>query len=209
MNTQSDQLGFDALLQDAATDNATRLFDRETAHLPDTWADALVYHREQITNHHAAMLGNDFDAAHAIRNDAYLLARKLNGGKSGILAGEDAPGCMLDVQAAAPEGQVPLWGQSGCFEIEAAGMAARVEMGGMFGIGATAMTYLGFSVRAVDHNKLFLSQTGYRSFLGVSLLPEIGMTTDGFVRRVMEIHVETELRGKLLRVDPDYITGKR
>ncbi len=80
MNTQPDQLGFDALLLDAATDNAARQFDQATAHLPEGWADALAFHRQQIADHHVAMLANDFDAALAIRNDAYLLARKLNGG---------------------------------------------------------------------------------------------------------------------------------
>lgn len=204
MNTQPDQLGFDALLLDAAADNAARLFEQETAHLPEGWADALAFHRQQIADHHVAMLANDFETAMAIRNDAYLLERKLDGGKGGILAGEDAPGCKLDAQAQAAEGDVPLWGQSGCFEVEAAGMTARVEMGGMFGIGATAMTYLGFSLRAVDIEKPFLSETGYRSFLGLSVTPEEGMTTDAFVRRVMELHVRTELRGKLLRIDPKY-----
>jgi len=196
------------LLQDAATDNAARIFDRETAHLPGTWEDALKFHRRQIADHHAAMLANDFEAAHSIRDDAHLLATKLNGGKGGILAGEDAPGCRLDAQAAATRGHVPLRGQSGCFEIKAAGMAAQVEMGGMFGIGATAMPYLGFSVRAVDSGKPFLSETGYRSFLDVSVSPGIGMTAEDFVRRVMETHVEAELRGKLLRINPDYFTRK-
>lgn len=32
----SDQLGFDALLQNAERDNRAREFERETGHLPDT-----------------------------------------------------------------------------------------------------------------------------------------------------------------------------
>lgn len=200
----SEQLGFDALLQDAATDNAARVFDRETAHLPATWAEALTCHRQQIGDHHAAMLANDFETAMHIRQQAYLLASKLNGGRHGILAGEDAPGCKLDAEVSAADGALPLWGQSGSFVVKAAGLTARVEMGGMFGIGATAMTYLGFSVRAVNADKPFLSATGYRSFLGVSITPERGMTPKGFVQRVIETHVETELRGRLLRIDPDF-----
>lgn len=200
----SEQLGFDALLQDADTDNAARVFDRETAHLPRTWAEALTCHRQQIADHHAAMLVNDFETAMQVRQEAYLLASKLNGGRHGILAGEDAPGCKLDTEASAAEGALPLWGQSGCFWVDAAGLTARVEMGGIFGIGTTAMTYLGFSVRAVDADKPFLSATGYRSFLGVLIPAERGMTPEGFVQRVIEIHVETELGGKLLRIDPDF-----
>lgn len=199
-----DQLGFDALLQDAAADNAARIFERETAHLPDRWEDALTYHRTQIDDHHAAMLALDFDAAMAIRKDAHLLARKLNGNKPGILASDDAPGCKLDAQARAADGETPLWGQSGCFEIAAAGMTARIDMGSMFGIGATAMPFLGFSVRAVRRDKPFLSDTGYRSFLGVTVTPERGMTTEDFAQRVIEAFVETELRGKLVEIDPKW-----
>ncbi|WP_299825346.1 hypothetical protein [uncultured Roseobacter sp.] len=199
-----DQLGFDALLQDADTDNATRVFDRETAHLPGTWAEALTCHRQQIADHHAAMLANEFETAMHIRQEAYLLASKLNGGRHGILAGKDAPGCKLDAAASAAKGELPLWGQSGSFVVDTAGLTARVEMGGMFGIGATAMTYLGFSVRAADSDQPFLSATGYRSFLGVSIPPEQGMTPEGFVQRVIEIHVEKELNDRLLRIDPDF-----
>lgn len=123
------------------------------------------------------MLAGDFDTALAIRKDAHLLARKLNGGKVGILAGKDAAGCKLARETAADTGAIPLWGQDGTFKTHAEGMTLKVEMGGMFGIGATAMPYLGFSVRAVDTSKPFLSSTGYRSFLGVSVSSEQGMTT--------------------------------
>lgn len=206
MSNHPDQLGFDALLQNAAADNQTRVFDRKTAHLPEDWAEAIAYHRTQIAEHHAAMLATDFEAAIAIRKEAHLLATKLNGGRHGILAGKDAPGCFLARKAAAASGKVPLWGQDGAFEINASGMQISVDMGGMFGIGATAMPYLGFSVRAVDTNKPFLSETGYRSFLGVSVEPQQGMTTAGFVRRVIEVHVAQELRGKLVQVDPQYFS---
>lgn len=199
-----EQLGFDALLNDATADNAARTFDRETSHLPGTWPEALAYHREQIADHHAAMLANDFDAAMAIRKEAHLLARKLNGGDPGVLASDDAPGCKLDAECAAPDGGIPLWGQSGVFVIEAAGITARVDMGGMFGIGATAISYLGFSVSAVDENKPFLSTTGYRSFLGCSVAPEPGMTTDIFVTCILNAFVGHDLRGKLVSVNRNF-----
>lgn len=199
-----DQLGFGAMLEDAARDNAARVFERETAHLPATWDEALPYHHQQIADHHAAMLETDFEAAMAIRKEAHLLATKLNGGKLGILAGDDAPGCKLDKQAAATEGTAPLWGQSGVFEVNVFGAHACVEMGGMFGIGATAMPYLGFSVRAVDASKPFLSSTGYRSFLGCTVAPECGMTPEGFVHRILETYIAQELRGKLVPIMPKH-----
>lgn len=206
MTQHPDQLGFDALLQDADINNANQAFERETSHLPSGWADALEYHRKQIADHHAKMLAGGLEAAIAIRKEAHLLAQKLNGGAPGILASKDAPGCKLDVQASATPGDIPHWGQSGVFDIEAAGLHARVDMGSMFGIGATAMPYLGFSVRAVDPNRPFLSETGYRSFLGCTVPAECGMTTEGFVRRILESFVTRDLRGKLLRVDPKWST---
>lgn len=102
----------------------------------------------------------------------------------------------------AQDGHVPLWGQAGSFEIAAAGTVAVIAFGGMFGIGATAMPYMGFSARAKDTCKPFISETGYRSFLGVSVPPEQGMTQEGFVRKVLETHVVQELHGKLCKVRP-------
>ncbi|MEP0703319.1 MAG: hypothetical protein ABJC67_18440, partial [Lentilitoribacter sp.] len=85
MSNHPNQLGFDGLLQDAAADNHTRVFDRKTAHLPEEWAEALAYHLTQITDHHAAMMANELEAAIAIRKEAHLLATKLNGGKHCML----------------------------------------------------------------------------------------------------------------------------
>ncbi|MDX8353992.1 hypothetical protein [Cognatiyoonia sp. IB215182] len=200
----SEQLGFADMLHNAARDNAARAFDKETTHLPGTWAEALDYHNQQIANHHAAMLNSDLDLAIDIRKEAHLLAKKLNNGNPGILAGNDAPGCKLDRQAAAQDGLIPMWGQSGTFAIEAAGMQVRVTMGGMFGIGATAMPYLGFAARAVDRTKPFLSATGYRSFLGCTVPPVPGLMVDGLVRRILRAHVTHDLGGRLVPIDPEW-----
>lgn len=202
-----DQFGFDAMLENAARENAARVFDRETAHLPTTWEDGLAYHKEQITQHHAAMLKGEIEAAVAIREEAHKLAIKLNGGH-GILAGNDAAGCRLGKATAAKDGDVPMWGQDGRFVTEAMGMQIAVEMGGMFNIGATSTPFSGFSVCACDPSRPFLSETGYRSFLGVTVSPENGMTTERFVQRVVAAHVGIALNGKLLRVDPKYFEGK-
>lgn len=202
MSNHPNQLGFDALLQEADQDNAAAAFDRETAHLPQQWEEALAFHKTQIAEHHAAMLANDFDVALRIRSEAHLLARKLNHGKAGILAGDDSPGCRLDGAARAEDGTPPLWGQSGVFDIQTSGLTARIEMGGMFGIGATAMPFLGLSARAVDPAKPFLSNTGYRSFLGVSVEPWQGITPEVFAKAVIEAFVANDLKGRLVRITP-------
>lgn len=198
------QLGFDALLAEADGDNAARAFEKEAAHLPSAVPEAVAFHRKQIDAHHAAMLACDFEQAFAIRREAHLLAKKMNGGNPGILAHDDTPGCVLARSCAAPSGEEPLWGQDGVFDVEIAGSSTCVTMHGMFGIGATAMTYLGFEVRAIEANKPFLSSTGYRSFLGCSVAPEAGLSVRGFVERVLEHYVTHDLRGRLVPIGAQF-----
>jgi hypothetical protein len=86
--------------------------DRATAHLPGTMEEAMPFYRRMLENHHAAMQTADIDKAMSIREEAHLLAAKLNGGTCGIIAGPDAPGCILERESAAPSGSVPLWERS-------------------------------------------------------------------------------------------------
>jgi hypothetical protein len=198
------QLGFEALLSDAETDNRIRQQDRETAHLPGTLAEAVPYFRSLTRQHHAAMMAADIEKAIALREDAHLLAEKLNGFEPGIIADEDAPGCVLERTAAAPAGTVPLWGQNGTFEITVGGMRVYIEMDGMFGIGATSMTWPGFSAHAVEWDKPFLSETGYRSFIGLCGELRAGETPHAFACRIVAAHVAGGLKGKLCAIRPEY-----
>jgi len=196
----SGQLGFDALLADAEHENAARALARETAHLPGTMDEALVYYRTLIERHHAAMLAADVDAVMALREDACRLAFKLNHGAPGIIADEDAPGCVLEARTAAPSGTVPLWGQVGDFIVTVGAMRVRVELDGIFGIGSRSGFWHGFSAHAVDHDKPFLSETGYRSFLGLHADTVSGVTPARFVQAVIERHVARELKGRLVAI---------
>ena len=90
------QLGFADLLTEAATTNEQRQMDRATAHLPGTMEEALPFYRCMIDKHHAAMQAAAIEQAMSIREEAHLLAAKLNGGTCGIIAGPDAPGCILE-----------------------------------------------------------------------------------------------------------------
>ena len=67
------QLGFDALLSVADSDNRARKFERETAHLPATMEEALPFYRILLRQHHAAMLGADVDEAIRLREEARKL----------------------------------------------------------------------------------------------------------------------------------------
>lgn len=196
------QLGFAGLLMDADTANAQRQFDRETAHLPGTLAEALPCYRGMIERHHAAMLAADIETAMAIREDAHRLAEKLDRDNRGILAGPDVPGSVLECKIAAPPGTAPVWGQAGEFVVTIGTMRVRVEITGMFGIGSTTCLFPNFSAHAVDIDRPFLSETGYRSFMGVSgqLVP--GLQPEAFVREAMATHIRKDLRGCLQAIQP-------
>jgi hypothetical protein len=201
---QPEQLGFAGLLAEAEQSNDRRNQERATAHLPSTKEEALPFFRALIERHHAAMLAADMATVTALRDEANRLATKLNNFEPGILADENAPGCVLDRETRAPSGKIPLWGQSGEFEIAACGMRVHIDLDGLFGIGARFMPWHGFSAHAVEWDKPFLSETGYRSFLGLSGELHPGMTPDTFVREVIVAHVRRELKGKLLRIKPEY-----
>ncbi len=71
------------------------------------------------------MLAAEAETVMALREEAHDRALWLNKGEPGILAGPEAPGCVLERETAASSGTVPLWGQSGEFVIEACGMLQR------------------------------------------------------------------------------------
>lgn len=198
------QLGFDGLLTEAADDNTRREFERETAHLPGSMAEAVPFYRLLIQQHHAAMLAADVDAVMHLRKEARRLAERLNGGERGIFAYEDSPGNVLTREAAVTTGAVPLWGQEGEFVIDAGGMRVRIELDGMFGVTSSYFFWPGFAAHAVDFERPFLSETGYRSFLGIPAEPVPGLTPDAFAAKMIAAHIARELKGKLRAIEPRY-----
>lgn len=193
------QLGFDALLADTEAQNAHRRFERETTHLPGDMEKGLSFYRELLRAHNSAMLACDGDEIVRLRAEARLLAAKLNGGSFGILAGPESPGNVLMDRTAAPEGHVPLWGQKGEFIIDIHDIPVRVEMEGMLGI-ASHCHWLGFAIHAVDRDRPFLSETGYRSFLGVHADPAKNLTVDQFVKAVLRSHLSTISAERLVNI---------
>ena len=200
-----DQLGFDALLLDADHTNYARKLEDQTRHLPATMADALPFFLELLEEHHAAMLAGQVDEVMFCREEAHRLAVKLNGGKAGILADKDSsPGYVLARETAAAPGMVPLWGQKASFIVTAAGARVRIEMDGVFGICATSGFWLSFSAHAVDFDGPFISETGYRSFLGIHAEPVPGITPDAFAEKVVAAHVAREMKGRLVAIEQRY-----
>ena len=196
------QLVFDGLLASAETANNSRQEERACAHLPGTMDAGLSFFRDLITRHHQAMVAGDSVLVRELRDEAHRLALKLNGFEAGILADDDAAGSVLERETAAPLGTGPLWGQSGTFEITCDGMRVSIEMEGLFGIGASFMAWLGFSAHAVEWDKPFLSETGYRSFLGVGGVLQPGFTPATFTAAIIAAHIQRELKGRLLAISP-------
>lgn len=195
-----EQLGFAALLESAAADNAARISARETAHLPAGRADGIAHFRGLLDAHHAAMLAADVETTMRLRKEAHLLARKLNSDDSGILASEDSAGRVLERETAAAPGSIPLWGQCGSFTVTRGAMRVRIELDGVFGIGASSGFWPGFSAHAIDRSAPFLSETGYRSFLGVQASIAANTTPDAFVAGVIDEYVRRSLKGRLLTI---------
>lgn len=203
-NQEGGQLGFSGLLADADADNKARRFERETAHLPRAMDEAIPFYRDLLAAHHAAMMEADVDEVMWLREEAHKLALRLNGGEPGIIAGDNAPGCVLETETAAEPGRVPLWGQTATFEITVRGIPARIELDGMFGIGTRFCYWPGVAARAVDYGALFISGTGYRSFLGIHADPVPELTPDAFATRIIEAHIDRDLKGRLVRIDRSY-----
>jgi hypothetical protein len=198
------QLGFDSLLQEAETTNRAKVMDKTLGHLPETMEEALPFYHDLIRNHHDAMLAGDQERVFALREDAGKLALKLNKGEPGIIAGPEAPGTVLEQKSAAEDGAVPLWGQSGSFIITVHDTPVRIRMDGLFGIGARYMPWMNFAAHAVDWHRPFISETGFRSFMGLYAALVPGMTPDTFAKQVIEIHVGKMLKGKLVSIDANY-----
>lgn len=173
--------GFDDLLAKADTDNKANANQKAHAHLPGTISEALPYLRALIVRHHTAMLEGNAEEVTQLRNDAENLACKLSNYEPGILADENAPGCVLARLTRAEEGTAPLGGQAGSFEIQHWQMRVRIEIEGLYGIGGRYMSWAGFSAHAVELDRPFLSETGYRSFLGAGGPLRAGYTPEGFV----------------------------
>ena len=79
---------------------------------------------------------------------------------------------------------------------------------GVFGIGASFCYWPGFSARAVDKTAPFISETGYRSFLGLHAEPIPGLTPDVFAARVIERHVAKALKGRFVAIAPRWVDSE-
>lgn len=147
----------------------------------------------------------DIPVAMKIRDEARELATKLNGNDPCGISCSDGPGGILERETAAPDGAVPLWGQEGNFIIDVNGMKVRIEQDGLFGIGTFMSSAPGFKAHAVEYDKPFLSETGFRSFIGYRPDIEPGMTPDIAARDMIRAYITRDYKGKPLRIERSYL----
>ena len=194
------QLVFDALLNEADQRHADRAWEKATGHLPATMETAIPFFRALLERHHAAMLAADVEEVRRLREEAAQLALKLNGRRPGFLAGDTSPGCVLRRETESPPGMVPLWGQKGSFILELEMFRVRIEAPGIFGGLHFDRFWLGFDAHAVDRDRPFLSESGFRSFLSVGAEVWPNITVDLFCRGIFDAHVRDVLKGKLVTI---------
>jgi hypothetical protein len=179
--------------------------EKRTSHLPSTLAEAIPVYRDLIDRHHAAMMVGDEKTVLQLRNEARDLAHKLDPENHGIHSGPDASGYQLERATAAPEGTIPKWGQTGYYLVDVNGIKVRIEQDGMLGIGSMSMFWPSFAAHAVDYEKPFLSETGYRSFMGPRVEVMTGIAPDQFATEVMKSYLAGECKGKPRKIQQTYV----
>lgn len=110
---------------------------------------------------------------------------------------------MLEREAAAPAGAMPLWGQRGNFPVTVGSMRVRIKMDGLFGI-CFHTVWPGLSAHALDYDRPSLSETGYRSFLGIHAELAPALTPEAFAREVIASYVARHLKNRLPAMRSEY-----
>lgn len=164
---------------------------------PGDTAGALALYRALTVRYDAAMCAGDTERALDAKEEADKLLMHMHGA---ALGSATTARQLMDGCAAQP-GTVPLWGQVGEFTLTIASVPMRVNIDGMNGLGQCVSLLPHFDCRAVEKTRLFLSETGYRSFFtGITTAPALSLLEA--VKRVLEGYVAGELKGKLKAIKP-------
>lgn len=151
-----------------------------------------------VTELHAAVLASDSTATDLAINRYNAAVWKLNGGTLfGSLGDPDAAGYVIERHCAALPGAVPMWGQGGQFLIQVQGMRIRVEFGG-----GTGLLGNHYEFHAVDLDKPFISETGYRSHFdrlrgGMTVDAVAAEIVAAYLAKERAVAIKDESRGRL------------
>ena len=145
------------------------------------------------------MRADNVAGAMLIHEEADKYAADLQGGNPFGMLCLDGAAHLLDKAAAAPDGEIPMWGQRGNFVLQVGLTLIRFEVDGIFG----CMDPFHFSINAVNWDKPFPSETGYRSFFaGVAHVP-VGCTVADWVTHAVKEYIADDkaLSKKLPMID--------
>lgn len=158
----------------------------QLAELPDDIEALVETYKATLARRHAAIVGPEFQyiegtsiagkqseivARETRRLD--LLQQKANGGEQRGVGCDDSPAEQLRRAAAAPIGEVPMWGARGMFRVEVDGMACLVKVDERGWFEAYACS-----------DAPFISETGYRSFPS-DIEEGLGLTVDAYASRLI------------------------
>ena len=158
----------------------------DLGHLPSTFAELVPLYRACIVRFDAAVHARDFDTAAKVHGEASELIQRAQSFDR-FQGKRNAKGwgyCYYDVArifahvTRAAVGAVPLFGQAGDFITSLSTTKVRFKVDGLCSLGVRpyGARALGFSLHAVEWDRGFYSETGFRSFLCSSL--QVGERTD-------------------------------
>ena len=163
---------------------------RELAANPAQIKAALPGFFDLLGKFDACMKADDVEGAMRVHELADKYAADLQGGSSfGILTDEGAA-TLLEDAAAAPDGEVPMWGQRGNFVLRVGLTLIRFEVDGIYGV----CDPFHFSIHAVNWDKPFPSGTGYRSFFTSMQHVPVGATVADWVADSVQRYIREECR---------------
>jgi hypothetical protein len=177
-------------------------FDEKTAHMPSAIDEAIPFYRSIIDRYNTAILSGRPEVAATIEQEARDLAIRLNGGTPcGIKGDPQTAICsVLERSTSAPQKEVPLWGQTGDFTLEVCSCRIRIEFCGLYGICIPQ-----FSIHAIDYDRPFISETGFRSFMGYGFDCSVGaVSVESYVRTTIEEYIARDLKSRLVRIEDRY-----
>lgn len=194
---------FGDMLKDADAENRRRVDEAKYSGQSCSWAEAVERYRSALRKHDAAMRALDFDGVDRAYNEAREIAVAQNKGTLGVGA-QDGAGARLSEATSADLDADPLWGQAGTFHVTVLRCRVRISWNGLMSIGGNMGFGGPFYIHAVDWQKPFFSETGFRSFLGCSVEPTPRLSPASFVERTLSTHFEKEMRGRLVTIDEYY-----
>ena len=175
-------------------DERDELMAELAASMPTDRVGLLDLARAAVAELHAGVMACDDAAVERATTRYEAVTWKLNGGTFfGCQGGPEAAGCVIDRHCSAAPGDVPCWGQAGQFLVEVEGLRALVDFGGGVGVMGSH-----FEFNAVDLDKPFISETGYRSHFDRL---RGGMTVDAVAAAIFAAILK-EKRPKLIEPDP-------